>query len=120
MGRWGGDPNRSPAVAEDDDLEEGAAARSHRDLAAAPGGSDLAAARGRGRGGGGGVGDSGGRDEAKLSRLLACVRACGVFVGARAHPRRSRGRGRRPETRGNGTERMRVRVRWRPHAWQQR
>lgn len=85
----GGDPNRSPAVAEDDDLEEGAAARSHRDLAAAPGGSDLAAARGRGRGGGGGVGDSGGRDEAKLSRLLACVRAWvrAAFLWAHAHTR---------------------------------
>ena len=39
MGRE--DPKRSPAVAEDDDLEQGAPARGHRDLGA-PWGGDLA------------------------------------------------------------------------------
>jgi hypothetical protein len=39
--RGEGDPKRSPAVAEDDDLEQGAAARGHRDLGPTRGG-DLA------------------------------------------------------------------------------
>jgi len=46
-----GDPKRSPAVAEDDDLEQGAAARGHRDLGPTRGGGDLLSrAGGTGRG----------------------------------------------------------------------
>jgi hypothetical protein len=43
----GGDPTRSPAVAEDDDLEEGAAVRGHRDLGPSRSG-DLATGEGSG------------------------------------------------------------------------
>jgi len=42
------DPKRSPAVAEDDDLEQGAPARGHRDLGP-PGGGDLAGGDWEGR-----------------------------------------------------------------------